>query len=985
MSTRTPISTSRIIPSAGRGKRIRPIPTQQLTTRPTAEKPLQNPVAKCANERVRVKPVPAVSTKLTYEQRKQLAELSRQREAELPLVEIEEAIFTIYSTEEIVGKRDETGQVIHPGLAVVEVTNTEMSGPGSINDPQMGPTDNTTLCATCSRDNSECPGHNGFIRLPKPFPHPLFLREIIMALNVVCNDCGHLLLSRDEIKERGILRSTGPARLSKLEKASVGLTCRHEKGPEDKQCLKNPTYLPTKTKDTNQITYKYIIKGKEEENFRSGQEILDIFNNVSQEDAELMGFTNGSHPKRMIMEVLLVIPPPARPPITEDGNDLPDGLTQMYVDIIRQVKILRDAMSDKPAVRQKGERKRTTVVTIQELEGNLYNRIKHFINNTDGWYAAGGQPFLSLTEILTGKEGMIRQNLMAKRVNFSSRTVISPDPTLAFGQISVPIMFAPILTPEVRVNRYNRAEMQNLFEKGRVTYIRPIVNVASSEGKQIQFSGSKSQVTQKLRENYTLKDGDIIYRWMQDGDIVIFNRQPTLHLYSFMGYYAVLRDQKTFGLHMSYTTPLNADFDGDEGNMHILQVLDSRAEAEELMSVRNCLINAQSNKPTMGIVFDGPVVGYLITQPDATVHPGDFHDALALMTQREQLASLEERMRKYNIPYTAVVRNDDGSTEVQYTGRALFSALLPEDFYYEGSGGVLIQEGVLTNGVITRSHIGPERDSIIQVMALNYPVGRTVSFITDGTWVLNRIGQELGYSIGISSCMIDDPELEKIKIRQIEEARMLVASMGERPGNPIESQKYEEQILAYIGAPSDVIERELKERLPKDNALNIAVLSGAKGKMVNIRQIAFFAGQQHIGGGRPKPQLTYEQRCLPYFNVGDPSLEAHGMCTSSFLKGLGPAEMYFHQMAAREGLMGTAVSTSDTGFMHRKAIKALQDVKTAYDGSVRNFDKSVFQYVYGEDGFDPARLMLVETKKGKFLSFFDAKQLSGQINSRYGF
>lgn len=1007
MQTQPKVSLQNLVTTVNRTKRVRPIPPQQPGASPAAteNKPLQSPVAKCAQERVRVKNVPTVNTRLTYEQRRRLSELARRKEAELPYLDIEEAVFTIYSTAEI------------KAIAVVEVTNTEQFGPGSVNDPQMGPTDSNSLCATCSKDYVECPGHPGYIQFPEPFIHPLFLREVIKVLNIVCNDCGGLLLTRNEMKERGLLHHTGPNRLTALETATTGLSCRHEKGEGERACLQNPTYKPSKTKDTNQITYEYMVEGEKVENIRTPQEILDIFNNIKDEDVELMGFTNGAHPRRMVMEVLMVIPPPDRPADQVDGKYMADPLTTMYIDIIRQVKNLKDHLEGKTAekvTRRKGERKRTAKVTTQELRNQLYIRLKHFINNTDGWYNGGGQPFISLTELLQSKEGLIRANIMAKRVDFSSRTVLSPDPTLAFGQISVPSHFISILTPKVKVNKYNRAEMQNLLQQGRITYITFNEKPGDETMTEFQLAGTRILVTEKYRTSYTLRDGDVVERWMQNGDIVIFNRQPTLHKYSFMGFRAVIRDQKTFGLHLSYTTPINADFDGDEGNAHILQVLDARAEAEQLMSVRNCLINAQSNKPTMGIVFDGPVGAMLLTQPETTVRAEDFYDALSYLTQREQLESLEERMNKYNIPYTTPVQVgtrryriiegekveveaeetissaeqliEEPIYETRFSGRALFSALLPEDFYYEGAKGVIIQEGVLTNGVITKTHIGPERNSIIHVMAMNYPVGRVADFITDATFVLNRYLQEYGFSIGLSSCLVDDPEIEKIVKEKIEEARILVRSMGAIPDDPNEADKYEEQILAYVGAPADAIGRELQTKLSKKyNALNIAALSGAKGKVSNLVQIAAFLGQQHISGGRIKAQMTYETRCLPWYRSGEESLESRGFCTSSFLKGLPPSQAYFHAMATREGLMGTAVSTGESGFMHRKAVKTLQDIKTAYDGSVRNIDNTVFEYIYGDDGFAPNKLQPVETKKGKFLSFFDAKNVTEQINRRYGF
>lgn len=383
----------------------------------------------------------------------------------------------------------------------------------------------------------------------------------------------------------------------------------------------------------------------------------------------------------------------------------------------------------------------------------------------------------------------------------------------------------------------------------------------------------------------------------------------------------------------------------------------------------------------MGIVFNGPVASMLMTQPDTVIRPEDFNDAISTITNREQLASLPARMAKYNIPYTTQVKTG----ETYYTGRALFSALLPDDFYYEGPKGVIIQEGVLTNGVITKAHVGPERNSIVHVMAMNYPVGRVSDFLTDTTFVLNRWFNDYGFSIGISSCLIEDPKFQKEVNRQVEKARLMIAAMGEAPDDPAEAARYDEQILAYIGDPLNVISKEIQSTLNPLNPLNVAALSGAKGKVSNLVQIAAMAGQQHLYSKRMKPEMTYETRCLPYFRSGEDSLEASGFCTSSFLKGLPPSQMYFHTMASREGLFGTAVKTSETGFMHRKAVKVLQDIRSNYDGSIRNFDKTIFEYVYGDDGFAAEKVQMVETKKGKFLSFIDIKNVAGQINARYGF
>lgn len=286
--------------------------------------------------------------------------------------------------------------------------------------------------------------------------------------------------------------------------------------------------------------------------------------------------------------------------------------------------------------------------------------------------------------------------------------------------------------------------------------------------------------------------------------------------------------------------------------------------------------------------------------------------------------------------------------------------------------------------MITKADIGPERNSIVQGMALSHSSNRVVDFLTDTTRLLNRWGEDYGFSIGLSSCLVTTPEIEQVVKEQTAKAELMISAMGGAPDDPTELDKYEEQILAYVGAPGDVYAKTLQKNLPANNPLNIATLSGAKGKVTNLTHIAVALGQQHLSGGRIKSQMTYDTRCLPWFRPGDESIESHGYCASSYLQGLSLPEMYFHMMVGREGLMGTAVETAETGFMHRKAVKTLQDIQSKYDGSIRNIDNTLFEFVYGDDGFAPERLQEVETKNGKFLSFFNAKTISQQINRRYG-
>jgi DNA-directed RNA polymerase beta' subunit len=388
------------------------------------------------------------------------------------------------------------------------------------------------------------------------------------------------------------------------------------------------------------------------------------------------------------------------------------------------------------------------------------------------------------------------------------------------------------------------------------------------------------------------------------------------------------------------------------------------------MNVKECIMNAQTNRPIMGAVYDALTGAYLMTQPTITVDEDDFDDCLMLITATDSIPSLFERLEQYDVP--------------RLSGRGLFSALLPPDFVYD-LGDVMIRNGVLIQGVITKSHIGTTHNSIVQKLWMQYGRDRTVDFLTDLPFVVNRWLASYGFSVGLRDCLPTDPNHEKLIREEFIKAQMGVAAMGAPPEDPLERERYERQIVAIVNTAKDFGARIATQSLTPDNALRVMAQSGAKGAEFNIAQITGLVGQQFLKGERLKATLTQGTRCLPYFEPNDLSIEAHGFCQHSFMRGLSPAELFFHQAATREGLMDTAIKTSETGSMHHRIVKALEDIQVRYDGSVRNANGTIFQYVYGEDGFDAAELQMVKTKTGEMASFIDINESVARINSRYGY
>ena len=411
-------------------------------------------------------------------------------------------------------------------------------------------------------------------------------------------------------------------------------------------------------------------------------------------------------------------------------------------------------------------------------------------------------------------------------------------------------------------------------------------------------------------------------------------------------------------------------FDGDEDNVHAPQSREAMLEVALLMGVKNCIMNAQDNKNIIGVVYDALTGAYLLTQKETCVSRGDFMNLTMFLENQESLNDIEERLAKYNLPIES--------------GRALFSALFPSDFYYR-KGDVLVRDGVLVSGVITKDHIGNAHGSMIQVMMKDYKMEKTVDFITDIYKMMREWLNVRGFSIGLDDCFLVGKDPEKEIEYEVQRAKMLAKSMGWKMDDPLEEERREKQIIAYLNTARAFGARISEKNLSPDNAYNVMAKSGAKGSTFNIAQITGILGQQFVHGKRMPETLSGGRRCSPYFPEDSLEPEARGFCINSFLTGLTPAEMFFHQAGGREGLTDTAVKTADTGAMHHSVVKALEDVKVFSDGSVRNAFGNIFQMTYGEDGFGADKLELVTTKTNRFPSFIDTKRLAGRINAKYGY
>jgi DNA-directed RNA polymerase beta' subunit len=411
-------------------------------------------------------------------------------------------------------------------------------------------------------------------------------------------------------------------------------------------------------------------------------------------------------------------------------------------------------------------------------------------------------------------------------------------------------------------------------------------------------------------------------------------------------------------------------FDGDEGNLFAPQSEDARKEVAGLMSVACNIMNAQSNNNIAGVVFDALTGSYILSLPETVVNSRVFMQIQMAMEDDSSFNTLNMRLDKYKVP-----RN---------SGRALLSSLFPIDFYYV-HGDTIIRDGILISGTLNKDNIGSASGSIIQAIYKDYGQERAVIFLTD---IYRAAGYYLdthGFSVGLDDCFLTGKDPQKTIEYEVQRAKMLVKAMGTKLSDPLEEERREKQIQAYLNTAKNFGDKISRENLTADNSFNIMARGGAKGSVVNIAQITGILGQQFAYGARMPESISGGTRSLPYFPEGELDPVARGFITNSYLTGLTPAELFFGLAAARQGVSESSNSISLVGAIHHRLTKALEDIKTSADGSVRNTMGDIYQFAYAEDGLDSSLSESVKTKSASFVSFIDMKRVVGRINSKYGF
>ncbi|GLU11714.1 hypothetical protein SLE2022_284390 [Rubroshorea leprosula] len=865
---------------------------------------------------------------------------------------------------------------------------------GGLLDPRMGPANKSGRCATCHGSFGECPGHYGYLTLALPVYNVGFLSTILDILKCVCKSCSRILLDEkprksflkkmrspkiDALRKKALLKDivktcNKPLKCprcgflnGKVKKATGTLGIQHERSRLNDSTFEECRSAISHTKESKA---NFSIS-----NILNPVTVRSLFKRMTDEDCELLYLSD--RPEKFIITNIAVPPIPIRPSVMMDGSmSNENDITERLKRIIQTNTSLRQELQE-------------TSATFKSLGGweMLQVEVAQYINSDVRGVPFSMQvskPLSGFVQRLKGKQGRFRGNLSGKRVEYTGRTVISPDPNLKINEVAIPIRMARILTYPERVSSHNIEKLRQCVRNGPDKY---------PGARMVRYpDGSARLLVGDYRKRIAdeLKFGCMVDRHLEDGDIVLFNRQPSLHRMSIMCHRARIMPWRTLRFNESVCNPYNADFDGDEMNMHVPQTEEARTEALMLMGVQNNLCTPKNGEILVASTQDFLTSSFLITRKDT------FYDRATFSLMCSYMG---DSMDPIDLPTPAILKPVE-----LWTGKQLFSVLLRphasvrvylnctvkertyskkiiksiggEEIEVEtmcpNDGFVYFRNSELMCGQLGKATLGNgNKDGLYSVLLRDYNPHAAAACMNrlaklSARWIGNH-----GFSIGIDDVQpqktLTDEKANTIsgdykkcdeQIQKFNEGKLEL-----KPGCDA-AQTLEANITEILNQIRDKTGKVCMRELHWRNSPLIMSQCGSKGSPINISQMIACVGQQSVGGRRAPNGFI--DRSLPHFPRKSKTPAAKGFVANSFYSGLTATEFFFHTMGGREGLVDTAVKTADTGYMSRRLIKALEDLNVHYDNTVRTAGGCIVQFIYGDDGMDPAYM---EGKNGFPLNF----------------
>ena len=815
---------------------------------------------------------------------------------------------------------------------------------GGLLDQRLGVIDPGLVCKTCGARAKTCPGHFGHIELIRPVIHSEFSKIIYMLLQSTCGSCHRILMSDDEIKGvkdkvKGIValeaqnlteeeiaehdeeiegRKSGKSILKKIRSARK---CPHCGAVQDKIKFSSPTYF-------------YVGDKK-----LKPDEIRDALAGINSDDLEMLGIDpNVSRPEWLVLTLLLVPPVNVRPSITlESGERSEDDLTHKLVDIMRiNQRLAQNINAGAPQI------------IIDDLWELLqYHVTAYFNNETSGIPPArhrSGRALKTLAQRLKGKEGRFRYNLSGKRVNYSARTVISVDPYIDLDEVGVPFDIASKLTVPFYVTLWNIDKARELLSRAAYPMILNLISI----------DGKRKRVIDTNREDLLkeMKPGDILERQLIDGDIVLFNRQPSLHRMSIMAHRVRVLPGKTFRINFCVTPPYNADFDGDEMNLHVPQTLEAQAEAKYLLEVQYQIFSPRDGEALITNNEDGITGMYFLTKEDTR------------LTKDEA---------SYILGIAGIYELPKPEKNGLYKGKDVFSMLLPKDLNFETkiSGGTLkIVNGKLVDGVLTKETYGRGNNKLLIKLGMDYGTEVLKRFLFLSSKLSDAYVTFIGATIGVKE-YITTEQIERGRAELLENTFKLIDEKIEqykaRKLEPLIGYTRRESLERMIIVDLNMAREKAGEVLiknvdPANSAMQMA-RAGSRGSIFQYEQMSMFLGQQAtLSGGRIK-RGYYTRRVLPHIVPGDVRPGARGFVSTNYYTGLSPIDLFMHAVGSRGSEVYKALLTARSGYLYRRLSNALQDLYIERDFSVRDTSNNIVQTIYGGDAIEPLSVQFMKMRE----------------------
>ena len=861
-------------------------------------------------------------------------------------------------------------------------------------DARLGISDKFGHCGTCGESLQTCIGHYGYIKLVLPVLHIGYFKFIIHILQIICKNCSGVLLPENskrmflqelrrpnidnlrrthickriakEAKKVYICPSCGDLNGRVKKNGASPLRITHEKyshyeaskalskkEPEDKL-----EFLRTfeKARKVTADVERNIKKALDDLN---PLRILNLFEKILAPDCELLGMNPAKgRPEMFIWRYLPVAPVCIRPSVPQDGSTTEDNITTKVGDICNSNNLLKTGL-------EKGDK----IGTLMEQWDFLQAQVAMLVNSESPGVTAQGQyvTIRGFCQRLKGKQGRFRGNLSGKRVDFSGRTVISPDPNIGVNEVAIPEHVAKTMTFPEKVTSHNLTKMRKAVHNGQRKWPGANWIIKNKSGfKQSTKFGS-------YRQAEVLAVGDTVERHLVDGDVVLFNRQPSLHKLSIMAHCVRVRQSRTFRLNECVCTPYNADFDGDEMNLHVPQTEEAKAEALELMGVKHNLATPRNGEPIIAAIQDFITGAYLLSNKDR------FFDRKTFI---QLCTSMLEGDTHIDLPTPAIVK-----PVRLWTGKQVFNVLMrphkgsdvrvnldaPCREYRPASdvkhrdldpkdSWLCIRDSTIMCGVLDKSTVGAgKKDSIFFTILRDFGEDAALTVMNRLARLISRYLTNQGFSIGVNDVRPGD-SLTKSKELLVEtsyaECDELIARFRDGKLKPSGAYDAEQTLEKDISNNLTRVRKEAGEKcsseLSKYNAAMIMANCGSKGTTINVSQMVTVVGQQIIN--QERVQEGFQDRTLPHFPRNSRQPPSKGFVRNSFYTGLSPNELFFHAMSGREGLVDTAVKTAETGYMSRRLMKSLEDVSVLYDETVRNSTGAVVQFMYGDDGLDPTNM-----------------------------